>query len=256
MDGTEDVSLSSHPTDPPRRGQPPGLGASTAASVKKPMQTHLTESEFLPPKMHNKRTADTYNKIAKRWAQKHQKGYWEAPIMEMISASNPNPIILDIGCGNASAYRYLKGMRYLGVDISEMMAALGKITTGKNNLAVGDAGILPIKDMSIDCILAIQSLHHLPKKDVASALQEIHRVSKPYAKGFITVTEGLEEGYYEGQFGEERYFAHYQEDEFASLLQASRINVIRSCRDEREAHGLEKKVRLTYHVRIKDDDGF
>ena len=87
--------------------------------------------------------------------------------------------VLDVGCGNCSAYQQLvkdRASSFTGVDISDTAVTEAK-RRGFHALTIRDASELPFEAASFDCVLAFEVMEHL--FDPASALREIKRTLKP-----------------------------------------------------------------------------
>jgi SAM-dependent methyltransferase len=93
--------------------------------------------------------------------------------------------ILDVGCGTgATAAALRRHGKVIGVDFSAL--ALNCCTRRElTDLIQGHAESLPVKDGSIDAIVATDILEHLD--DDRMALAEFHRVLKPNGYAVITV---------------------------------------------------------------------
>lgn len=87
--------------------------------------------------------------------------------------------VLEIGCGDGSLLRVLKGgnFRYLGIDLSFAGFDQHSDSTLQRNcsFARGDGNRLPLKNAAVDTIVMIGSLHH----SGWAALSEAARVLSP-----------------------------------------------------------------------------
>jgi SAM-dependent methyltransferase len=103
--------------------------------------------------------------------------------------------VLDVGCGSGALVRELesRGARPIGLEISE--GQLGDARSrGVGRFVVGRAQALPLPDGSLDAVLFMRSLHHVPPDAMMSALADARRVLRP--GGVIYVAEPLAEGDY------------------------------------------------------------
>lgn len=95
--------------------------------------------------------------------------------------------ILDFGCGIGSASRLFEPKYYVGVDLDRRRIEYAKkIYPGYNFLEMQDAQ-LPIQENSIDFILIMSVLHHIPSEMLPDYLNSFRRILKP--KGSIIVAE-------------------------------------------------------------------
>jgi len=147
--------------------------------------------------------------------------------------------VVDIGCGGGALVRDLAaaGARPVGIEISEEQLASARARDGDSGARylVGRAEALPIEDGSMDLVVFMRSLHHIPSEHLEAALREARRVLRP--DGAVYVAEPLTEG---------DFFAltSLVEDELevrraaqAALADAERV-------------GLERAVTIDYEVSI------
>ena len=87
--------------------------------------------------------------------------------------------VLDVGCGNG---RYLAAFRdrghrgaALGFDLSAGMASAAREYARAAAFGVADAQSLPVRSATVDVVLAMHMLYHVP--DVAAAIAELRRVA-------------------------------------------------------------------------------
>ncbi|MCB1107765.1 MAG: class I SAM-dependent methyltransferase [Chlamydiia bacterium] len=96
--------------------------------------------------------------------------------------------ILDVGAAKGfmlyDFHRLIPNIKIAGCDISDYAVKNAKEEI-KPYLQVANATNLPYADDSFDLVISINTIHNLEKEDLATALQEISRVSRKYS--FITV---------------------------------------------------------------------
>jgi SAM-dependent methyltransferase len=103
--------------------------------------------------------------------------------------------VLDVGCGGGALVRALvdRGARAVGLEISEQQLGPAR-TQGAGEFIVGRAEALPLAENSLDAVLFIRSLHHVPEPAMLPALADARRVLRP--GGLVYVAEPLAEGDY------------------------------------------------------------
>ena len=87
--------------------------------------------------------------------------------------------VLDIGSAKGFLVKDLKavcpGLEAFGIDVSEY-AMMNCEPEAVGRLHLGSADHLPFPDGSFDCVIAINSIHNLPREQCKVALQEIQRI--------------------------------------------------------------------------------
>lgn len=113
---------------------------------------------------------------------------WFAPIYDLLMpradradiqsgldlATRPVERVLDLGGGTGRAIREVTATDRLVVDPA--IGMLRRVPAGVTRLR-GSAPSLPLADDSIDAVLVVDALHHMPPAD--EVLAEIHRVLRP-----------------------------------------------------------------------------
>jgi len=107
-------------------------------------------------------------------------GHLSHALMRTIGDRNLG-VVVELCCGHGEALA-LEGLafdRYLGVDVSEKMLE-GGVAAGDSRRTLfvqGDATRAPISDASVDTVLMLGGIHHVP--DRLSLFKEIRRILKP-----------------------------------------------------------------------------
>lgn len=95
--------------------------------------------------------------------------------------SLPGRKLLDVGCGFGFIDRYLverADCSITGIDFQAHQIQQGAYNGGRLRFVSGDCLVLPFKEESFDMVLAVEMLHHLNRKDVSPALDQMCRVLK------------------------------------------------------------------------------
>ncbi len=103
--------------------------------------------------------------------------------------------VLDVGCGAGALVRELaaRGARAVGLETSERQLGDAR-SHGIGRFVVGRAEELPLPEHSLDAVLFMRSLHHVPEAAMLPALADARRVLRP--GGVVYVAEPLAEGDY------------------------------------------------------------
>jgi SAM-dependent methyltransferase len=101
--------------------------------------------------------------------------------------------VIDLGCGAGEVSRAIatkhKGASILALEVDTVQHEKNLEGPQLVNLefALGDATRIPVEDESVDIVLMMKSLHHIPPADMGPALREVRRVLHP--GGFVYVAE-------------------------------------------------------------------
>jgi ubiquinone/menaquinone biosynthesis C-methylase UbiE len=99
----------------------------------------------------------------------------------MSSVNLKEATILELGCGiSEHAHRFNKDNTMVVTDITKSLVEKNDSTSCR---AICDAQILPFKDKSIDFIIYVGILHHLPNQELS--LLESARILRPGGRMFI-----------------------------------------------------------------------
>lgn len=95
--------------------------------------------------------------------------YWHQ-IDELMSLAPPS--ILEIGPGNGLVSEWLKrtGAAVFTIDVDQKL----------NPHVVASASLLPFRDDAFDTVACFEVLEHLPYREFAGVIAEVHRVARRY----------------------------------------------------------------------------
>lgn len=104
--------------------------------------------------------------------------------------------VLDVGCGSGALVRGLweRGARATGIEISEDRLAVAREQDpdGFDRYLLGRAETLPMADATVDVVVFMRALHHVPVSQMTNALKEARRVLR--SSGIVYIAEPLLEG--------------------------------------------------------------
>jgi ubiquinone/menaquinone biosynthesis C-methylase UbiE len=200
---------------------------------------------------------ETFDEIAPHFDITRYKPWPESK--RFISTLPKGSTVLDLGCGNGrnSIFLAKEGMRVIGIDFSKGLIKIAKNkmewkeVQDRVNLMEGDIGSLPIKNGSVNAVLYIATLHHLPTpQERLLSLLEIKRCLKIGGSALVSAwaqeqekfkeelekSKGIkEEGFEYGDIflpwkmkeGRElkRYYHLFSKDEFEDLIGKSGLEV-------------------------------
>ncbi len=133
-----------------------------------------------------RKTIQSYNSYAKKWAKKIRSGentahtYLEKPAMHKKITNLKGKNVLCVGCGTGEECQHLLKLgawRVIGIDISEELINIAKKTFPKIDFQVADVEHLDFSTEEFDFVYSSLVMHYL--KDWSPALKNIHRVLRP-----------------------------------------------------------------------------
>lgn len=131
--------------------------------------------------------AAVYDDIAEHFSSTRYKP-WRG-VREFLAAVPAGSAILEIGCGNGKnlGERAVDCLVH-GCDPCEALVEIARAKNPATELVVADGRALPYSDSSMDVVMAIAVLHHLPSSaDRRQFIAEAARVWNGRGGGLITV---------------------------------------------------------------------
>lgn len=124
--------------------------------------------------------------------------------------------VLDLGCGTGGTIKALRGLaRFAGLDMSPTAARFAARRTGEPVLC-GVATDLPVRDASVDAVLALDVFEHI--LDDGKAAAEVRRVLKP--GGALVATVPCHPALFSEHDRALHHVRRYTRDGFLALLRA------------------------------------
>lgn len=179
-----------------------------------------------------KTTIQSYNKTVKNYIKKVDKLHPKQEAKIFLSLIKPNSPILDLGCGYGRDAKIFseRGYKVVGIDLSEKMIETAKKISPKSEFKLMDIRKLSFTNNSFDGIWANASFLHIPKKEIKTALKEAYRVLKQNGTIYLSVKEGIGEGFIEDTRygGIKKFFSFFQKDEIENFFNDARFSIVKS----------------------------
>jgi ubiquinone/menaquinone biosynthesis C-methylase UbiE len=174
------------------------------------------------------KTRKAYNQAAQKYHdlfhnEVQEKEYDRKLLDAFAGMFTPGSLILDAGCGpSAHIGRYLfdKGLRVIGVDISDRCVEMARELQPGVRFERGDISRLSFENNSFHGIVAYYSIIHTPKRLIGVIFDEFHRVLKPGGPLLVAVKAGTSEGFLPELLGfqTEIYFSLFTESEIETYF--------------------------------------
>ncbi len=178
-------------------------------------------------------TLDAYEQNAKAWASsRNDPEYWQKE-KTLFKEYLPEGKILEVGAGGGRDAKDLisSGYSYIGTDISEELLKEARINVPEAHFEIQSVYELDFKEETFDGVWACAVLLHMPKARIDEALMSIRRVMKTGGIMCITLKKGADERFVIGDhkgIDYKRFFSFYEEDEFTSILERNKFEVLKS----------------------------
>ena len=179
-------------------------------------------------------TRQAYNLAAQKYHdlfhnEMNEKEYDRKLLDSFAARFNKDSLICDAGCGpSAHIGRYLfeKGIKVVGVDISEKCVELARINNPEMKFECADISSMPFDENTFDGLISYYSIINTPKIYVNKIFAEFRRVLKPDGFLLVAVKAGTTEGYvddllgiktkiYSSLFTQEEIVSYFKEAGFA-----------------------------------------
>jgi ubiquinone/menaquinone biosynthesis C-methylase UbiE len=157
----------------------------------------------------NSLTRQAYNLAAQKYHdlfhnEMNEKEYDRKLIDSFAARFNKDSLVCDAGCGpsgHIGRYLFDKGIKVVGVDISEKCVELACIYNPDMKFECVDIGSMPFDDNSFDGLISYYSIINTPKIYMNRIFTEFRRVIKPDGYLLVAVKAGTTEGYIDDLLG-------------------------------------------------------
>jgi len=151
----------------------------------------------------NSMTRQAYNLAAQKYHdlfhnEMNEKEYDRKLLDSFAARFNKDSLICDAGCGpsgHIGRYLFDKGLKVVGVDISEKCVELARLNNLDMKFECADISSLPFDNNSFNGLISYYSIINTPKFYVNRIFAEFRRVLKPEGYLLVAVKAGTTEGY-------------------------------------------------------------
>jgi ubiquinone/menaquinone biosynthesis C-methylase UbiE len=119
----------------------------------------------------------------------------------------PDPVVLDVGCGDGARTLANLPAESVGLDISRRGLELAAARVPDARLVQGDMAALPVADRSVDAVTAYHAVFHVSRDDHSAVYREFARVLRPGGTLLVTLPGGRFETVRRGWMGGGMFFS-------------------------------------------------
>ncbi len=185
----------------------------------------------------NQKTRDAYNNAAEKYNELFfdeldKKNFDKNFLDDFLKHFNSNSMICDAGCGpcgHVADYINKKGIKVIGIDISEKCIEIARCSKPEIEFEVGDFSRFRFGNNYFEGIISYYSLINIPKIYIKNILNEFNRVLKTNGYLLLAVKGGEFEGLQDELLGIETeiYLSLYTKKEIETYLIQSGFKIIK-----------------------------
>ena len=178
----------------------------------------------------NQKVKTGYNIAAKNYSSVFRDQFKnERQLSKLVELLQPNSKIFDVGCGAGRPVdRYLitKGMKVVGIDISQAQIDLAKKFVPEADYEVKDMSELKANEYQVQAVVSFYAIFHTPRENHEQLLK-IFR-SFLTTDGYLLITMGANdwEGKEDNFCGSEMYWSHYGAEKNKELIEEGGFEVV------------------------------
>lgn len=155
----------------------------------------------------------------------------EKRLASLIQALKPNSAILDVGCGAGKPvddYLVSKGMKVVGIDISEAQIELARSSVPEATYEVKDMSELQENEYQVDSVISFYATFHTPREKHIDLLKKFRSFLNLGGHLLITMGATEWEGKEDNFCGAEMYWSHYGVEKNIELVAEAGFEIIKS----------------------------
>lgn len=167
------------------------------------------------------KTKEVYNTLGEKYFSDSIKGF-SPERLPFTQRLEKNSVVLDVGCGGGRDSKFFvqKGLKVVGVDVSDVLIKIARKEVPKAKFICGDILDLKLKLNSFDGIWAEAILLHLKRKDVIKAVRIFHKILKPGGLVHVSVKKGRGEKFVKEKLSgwNERFYTYFSKKEMEVIF--------------------------------------
>jgi len=149
-----------------------------------------------------------WDEVSETYARQRDPGGSDAALVgDLLASLPPDPLVLDVGCGDGARTLANLPEGSVGLDVSRVGLSLAATTVPGARLVQGDMVSLPLADDSVDAITAYHAVFHVQREEHPRVYGEFARVLRPGGRLLQTLPGGRFETVRRGWMGGEMFFS-------------------------------------------------
>jgi len=171
----------------------------------------------------------SWDEIAETYANRRDPAGSDADLIDdLLDACPPDPLVLDVGCGDGERTLANLPPDAIGLDISREGLLLAADIVAGGRLVQGDMESLPLADGSVDAITAYHAVFHVPRTAQPAVYDEFYRVLDSGGTLLMTLPGGRFETVRRGWMGGSMFFSAPGKDRTLDQLRSAGFEDLRT----------------------------
>jgi len=142
-------------------------------------------------------------------------------IDDLLADLPPEPVVLDVGCGDGARTLANLPAGSLGLDFARRGLSLASDTVPNSRLLQADMLSIPLAEESVDAVTAYYAVFHVPRDRHPDVFREFARVLRPSGTLLMTLPSGRFQTVRRGWMGGSMFFsAPGRQETLAQLREA------------------------------------
>jgi len=149
-----------------------------------------------------------WEQLSETYAARRDPGGSDAALIEELLADcRPDPVVLDVGCGDGARTLANLPPDAIGLDFARQGLLLAAKTDPEARLVQADMQTLPLADGTVEAATAYYAVFHVPRARHPAVYREFARVLKPGGRLLMTLPSGRFETVRRGWMGGSMFFS-------------------------------------------------
>jgi ubiquinone/menaquinone biosynthesis C-methylase UbiE len=179
--------------------------------------------------MDRREVRSAWEDVSETYAEQRDPDGSDADLIDdLLAACGPDPVVLDVGCGDGARTLARLPPGSVGLDFARQGLELARETVPAARLIEGDMTAMPLSASAVDAITAYHAVFHVPREDHPTVYEEFARVLSPGGRVLLTLPGGRFETVRRGWMGESMFFSAPGRDRTIEQLRAAGFEGIRT----------------------------
>jgi ubiquinone/menaquinone biosynthesis C-methylase UbiE len=149
-----------------------------------------------------------WDRVSETYATRRNPGGSDAALVaKLLDRLPPDPLVLDVGCGDGARTLANLPDDSLGLDFSRVGLDLARESVPRARLLQADVSAIPVADSTVDGVTAYHVVFHVPRTEHPAVYREFAHVLKPGGTLLMTLPGGRFETVRRGWMGGTMFFS-------------------------------------------------